>query len=63
MQIGFMAAAATGVALTSGNVGTLIRHRALTTPFLVWFSALGLIVAVTWLSRAMPVARESHVDH
>ncbi len=62
MQIGFMAAAAGGVAMRSGNVGTLIRHRALTTPFLVWFSALGLVVVVTRLSRAMPAAEERHVD-
>lgn len=29
------------VALTSGNVGTLIRHRGLVLPYLVWISALG----------------------
>jgi hypothetical protein len=29
------------VALTSGNVGTLIRHRDLAWPYLVWFAALG----------------------
>ena len=29
------------VALTSGNIGTLIRHRALALPYLVWLSALG----------------------
>jgi hypothetical protein len=29
------------VALTSGNVGTLIRHRGLALPYFVWFSALG----------------------
>ena len=30
------------LALTNGNVGTLVRLRGLVTPFLVWFSALGL---------------------
>lgn len=29
------------VALTSGNVGTLVRHRGLAVPYLVWVSALG----------------------
>jgi hypothetical protein len=30
------------VALTSGNVGTLARHRGLALPYLVWLSALGV---------------------
>lgn len=29
------------VALTSGNVGTLIRHRGLALPYLIWFASLG----------------------
>jgi hypothetical protein len=29
------------VALTSGNVGTLIRHRGLALPYVVWIAALG----------------------
>jgi hypothetical protein len=29
------------VALTSGNIGTLIRHRGLVFPYLVWIAALG----------------------
>jgi hypothetical protein len=29
------------VAMTSGNVGTLIRHRGLVLPYIVWFSMLG----------------------
>ncbi len=36
------------VALTGGNVGTLVRHRGLAIPFLVWFSVLG---ACTLLAR------------
>lgn len=58
MQIGYITTAATGVALTSGNVGTLIRHRALTTPYLIWFSALGIIVFVTWVSSRANSSRE-----
>jgi hypothetical protein len=30
------------VALTSGNVGTLVRHRSLALPFLLWLSITGL---------------------
>jgi len=36
------AAAAMGiVALSSGNIGTLIRHRSLALLYLVWLSAVG----------------------
>jgi hypothetical protein len=35
------AAAMVLVAVTSGNLGTLIRHRSLALPYLVWLSALG----------------------
>jgi hypothetical protein len=38
------------VALTSGNVGTLIRHRGLALPYFVWFSALA---ACHLLNRAV----------
>ncbi len=41
------------VALTSGNIGTLIRHRDLSLPYLVWFSAAG---AVFLLSRVRRIA-------
>ena len=40
------------VALNSGNVGTLIRHRGLALPYLVWLSALGALAIVAWLSPA-----------
>jgi hypothetical protein len=35
------AAAILIVALSSGNLGTLIRHRALALPYVVWLSAVG----------------------
>lgn len=38
------------VALASGNIGTLIRHRGLSLPYLVWFSVLG---AQALLARAL----------
>lgn len=34
--------AVTVVAMTSGNIGTLIRHRGLVMPYLVWLAGLGL---------------------
>jgi hypothetical protein len=31
------------IALNSGNIGTLVRHRALVLPYMIWMSAAGLI--------------------
>jgi hypothetical protein len=39
--LAFAAASASLVALVSGNVGTLVRHRGLVIPFVVWLSAVG----------------------
>ena len=41
MLIAHAAVAIAIVALASGNLGTLIRHRALALPYVVWLSALG----------------------
>jgi hypothetical protein len=38
---GYVLAMAAALALTNGNVGTLVRLRGLVTPFLAWLSALG----------------------
>jgi hypothetical protein len=38
--------AVTVVAMTSGNIGTLIRHRGLVMPYLAWLAALGLYEVV-----------------
>jgi hypothetical protein len=49
------------VALTSGNVGTLVRHRALAMPYVVWFSGLGVGVVLAWLAGfGQPVAARIH---
>jgi hypothetical protein len=45
------------VALNSGNIGTLIRHRGLALPYLVWLAALG---ACELLQRLTP--RETSTD-
>jgi hypothetical protein len=49
--------AAGAVALISGNVGTLVRHRALALPFLVWFSALGIC------DLAGRIRKDAHADY
>jgi Dolichyl-phosphate-mannose-protein mannosyltransferase len=48
----------TVVAMTSGNVGTLIRHRGLVLPYTVWLSALGAVQLMHWIvpTRAHPEA-------
>ena len=40
------------VALTSGNAGTLIRHRGLVLPYVVWLSALGAVALARRLTPA-----------
>jgi hypothetical protein len=54
---GFAAVGIGAVALVSGNVGTLVRHRDGFIPFLVWLSALGGVSIVAKLgSLSRPVA-------
>ncbi len=40
------------VALASGNIGTLVRHRGLSLPYLVWFSVLGAAMVMSRLQAA-----------
>lgn len=42
LLIGFAVTAAAVLAVTTGNVGTLLRLRGLVTPYLVWLAAFGL---------------------
>ncbi len=48
------AAAALMVALSGGNVGTLVRHRGLALPYLVWLSGLGAVRVGTILWSYAP---------
>lgn len=51
------------VALTSGNIGTLIRHRALALPYLVWLSALGAHECVRqYLKRSRVPVERGRID-
>lgn len=36
------------IAPASGNVGTLVRHRDMIVPILVWIGALGAVVTIRW---------------
>jgi len=56
----YTATAVVLVAITSGNVGTLVRHRGLAVPYLVWFSALGVCEAITWLTSSRQGEHASH---
>lgn len=48
-------AGATVVAVSSGNIGTLIRHRGLILPYLVWLAGLGLYQLVKIAVSPSPV--------
>ena len=52
LLIGLAVPTAVVVAMTNGNVGTLLRLRGLVTPYLIWLSALGLIALGEKLVRA-----------
>ena len=44
LLLGLAIPTAAVVAVTNGNVGTLLRMRGLVTPYVVWISAMGLCV-------------------
>ena len=48
---GLACSAGAAIALNSGNIGTMVRHRDIVVPSLVWLSALG---AVTVISKLGP---------
>ena len=53
MLVGYIAPMAALLALVNGNVGTLVRLREIVLRYLIWISALGLVVLIQHL-----VARE-----
>jgi 4-amino-4-deoxy-L-arabinose transferase-like glycosyltransferase len=59
LLIGLAAPVAIAVALTNGNVGTLMRLRGLVTPYLIWIGALGLLV----MANALAAARQDATPH
>lgn len=52
--LGYVLPTAAAIALTNGNVGTLLRLRGLVTPYLLWLSALGIVAAANHLAASRP---------
>jgi hypothetical protein len=50
------AIAALMVAFITGNVGTLVRHRGMALPFIVWLSALGAVELGRLVARGAPAS-------
>ena len=48
---GYAVVTAAVVALTTGNVGTLVRLRGLVTPYVLWMAVLGVCVSIEGLLR------------
>ena len=55
--LGFVIPTAIVLAVTNGNVGTIVRLRGLVTPYLVWIGALGMCVMLEALARRPQSAR------
>jgi hypothetical protein len=51
------------VALTSGNVGTLVRHRGLVLPYVVWLSALGAVAITRWIAPSLTPSEATQRAH
>jgi hypothetical protein len=49
--IGYVVPTAVAVAITNGNVGTLLRMRGLVSPYLLWLSAIGLLAVTEAIIR------------
>jgi hypothetical protein len=52
LLVGYVLPTAAVLALTTGNVGTLMRLRGLVTPYVLWVSVLGYCVMLDWLVRS-----------
>ena len=61
LLIGFVLPTAAALAITNGNVGTLLRLRGLVSPYLIWLAALGALAAAESLlaRRAAPGVAEA----
>ena len=58
LMIGYVVPTAVALAVTNGNVGTLLRLRGLVTPYLIWIGMLGLLV----MAEALLAARRRAAD-
>ena len=56
LLVGLASVGAAGIAINSGNFGTMVRHRDIVVPFVVWLSALGGVATLSrWTSRSRRV--------
>ena len=62
LLIGYVVPTAVALALTNGNVGTLLRLRGLVTPYLIWVGVLGLLVMAESLLAARRRASDNGVN-
>ena len=56
LLLGWIIPTAAALAMTTGNVGTLLRLRGLVTPYLVWFAVLGALRIAAWVVHSRPAA-------
>jgi hypothetical protein len=49
---GYMLPTAAAIALTNGNVGTLVRLRGIVIPYVIWLSAVGFVAALQWTATS-----------
>jgi hypothetical protein len=54
---GFVLPTAAALAVTNGNVGTLLRLRGLVTPYLVWIAVLGALSVAEYLLTPKPASQ------
>jgi hypothetical protein len=52
MFVGYVVPTATALALTNGNVGTLLRLRGTVTPYLIWPAVVGFLALLQMAGRA-----------
>ena len=57
--VSVIAVAAVLIGMTSGNIGTLIRHRSIAVVLVPWLSSLGLCELLTWAARFNSPGRRS----
>jgi low affinity Fe/Cu permease len=56
LLIGFVLPTAAALALTNGNVGTLLRLRGLVSPYLIWIAVFGALSAAEFVLGRRPAA-------
>jgi hypothetical protein len=58
LLIGFVLPTAVALAITNGNVGTLLRLRGLVSPYLIWLAVLGGVAAAESLLARRAAQRQ-----